>query len=184
MSLIVLDRDGVINHDSDAYIKSPDEWIPIDGSLEAIAQLNRHGYRVAVATNQSGIDRGLFSLDTLFEIHKKMYRLLAEVGGTLEGVFFCPHLPDKGCDCRKPKPGLLRQIERRLGVSLRDVPVVGDSLRDLESARAVGAQPILVRTGKGERTLTEHRDRLQRITVDDCLYAVVDRLLSDQAGNR
>lgn len=181
MSLIVLDRDGVINQDSDAYIKSPEEWVPIDGSLEAIARLNRHGYRVVVATNQSGIERGLFTLETLFEIHKKMNRLLAEVGGTLDGIFFCPHAPAAGCACRKPQPGLLREIEQRLGVSLRSVPVVGDSLRDLEAARAVGADPILVRTGKGERTLAEHRDQLQNVPVDDCLYSVVERLLGDTA---
>lgn len=178
MSLIVLDRDGVINRDSDDYIKSPEEWIPIEGSLEAIALLNRSGFRVVVATNQSGIDRGLFSIDTLFEIHKKMYRLLAEVGGTLDGVFFCPHKPKSGCDCRKPKPGLLHQIERRLGASLKDVPVVGDSLRDLEAARAVGAAPVLVRTGKGERTLAQHRDQLHQVPVDDCLYTFVERLVS------
>lgn len=179
MSLIILDRDGVINRDSDEYIKSPEEWIPIDGSLEAIAQLNRNGYRVVVATNQSGIDRGLFSIDTLFEIHKKMYRLLAEVGGTLDGVFFCPHMPKKGCECRKPKPGLLHQIEKRLGVSLQGVPMVGDSLRDLEAARSVGANPVLVRTGKGERTLAQHRGSLQRVPVDDCLYTFVERLVSN-----
>lgn len=182
MSLIVLDRDGVINHDSDEYIKSPEEWIPIDGSLEAIAQLNRNGYRVVVATNQSGIGRGLYTIDTLFEIHKKMYRMLAEVGGSLEGVFFCPHAPEQGCDCRKPKPGLLREIERRLGITLKGVPVVGDTLRDLQAARAVGAAPVLVRTGKGERTLAQHRDELRQIPIDDCLHSYVERLMDTAHG--
>lgn len=179
MSLIVLDRDGVINHDSDEYIKSPEEWIPIEGSLEAIARLNRHGYRVVVATNQSGIGRGLYTIDTLFEIHKKMYRVLAEVGGTLDGIFFCPHAPDMGCECRKPKPGLFHQIEKRLGTGLQGVPAVGDSWRDLEAALAAGAEPVLVRTGKGERTLAEHHDEMRRFPVDECLYTYVDRLLSD-----
>ncbi len=155
MKLIILDRDGVINEDSDAYIKSPEEFIPLPGSLDAIARLNRAGYRVLVASNQSGIARGLFTLDTLHRVHDKLHRLLAEVGGEIEAIFFCPHGPDEACECRKPRPGLLLDIAQRLQVPLHGVPVVGDSLRDLQAARAVGAAPVLVRTGKGERTLAK-----------------------------
>ena len=149
MRLIVLDRDGVINEDSDEYIKSPDEFIPIPGSLEAIARLPQSGWRVTVATNQSGIARGMYDLATLQRIHDKLYRLLAAQGGQVEAIFFCPHGPQDNCECRKPKPGLFREIERRLQVSLEGVPAVGDSLRDLQAAQAVGARPLLVRTGKG-----------------------------------
>jgi D-glycero-D-manno-heptose 1,7-bisphosphate phosphatase len=152
--LIVLDRDGVINHDSDSFIKSPDEWQPIDGSLEAIAKLNFAGYRVVVATNQSGIDRGLFDMRTLNAIHEKMVQMLSPLGGRIDAVFFCPHSAQAQCECRKPKPGLFYSIGQRFHVDLTGVPCVGDSLRDLQAADAVGGQPILVRTGKGEKTLT------------------------------
>jgi D-glycero-D-manno-heptose 1,7-bisphosphate phosphatase len=153
--LIVLDRDGVINVDSDEFIKSPEEWIPIPGSLEAIARLNQAGYRTVVATNQSGIGRGLFDIGTLNTIHNKMHRALAQAGGRIDAVFFCPHSADAQCDCRKPKAGMLMEIGRRLGVDLAGVPAHGDRLRDLEAAATVGAQPMLVLTGKGERTLRE-----------------------------
>jgi len=153
IKLIILDRDGVINEDSDAFIKSPDEWIPLPGSLEAIAHLKHAGWTVAVATNQSGIARGLFSEDALHAMHKKMARLLDELGARIDYITWCPHGPDQGCDCRKPLPGMYQQIARHFGCSLKGVPVVGDSARDLEAAVAVGARPILVRTGKGERTL-------------------------------
>jgi D-glycero-D-manno-heptose 1,7-bisphosphate phosphatase len=153
--LIVLDRDGVINVDSDESIKSPEEWIPIPGSLEAIARLNQAGYRTVVATNQSGIGRGLFDIGTLNTIHNKMHRALAQAGGRIDAVFFCPHSADAQCDCRKPKAGMLMEIGRRFGVDLAGVPALGDSLRDLEAAATVGAQPMLVLTGKGERTLRE-----------------------------
>ena len=152
MKLIILDRDGVINHDSDQFIKSPDEWVAIPGSLEAIARLNQSGFRVVVASNQSGIGRGLFGMDTLNAIHQKMSEELAAVGGRIDAIFFCPHPADSTCDCRKPKPGLLRQIESRFNVDLADVPMVGDSLRDLQAGQAVGCQTYLVLTGKGERT--------------------------------
>ena len=152
MKLIILDRDGVINVDSDQFIKSPEEWKPIPGSLEAIARLNQWGWRVVVATNQSGVGRGLFGMDTLNAINDKMVRSLAQVGGRLDAIFFCPHAADSTCDCRKPKPGLLLQIAERFNVELTDVPVVGDSLRDLQAAVAVGAKPYLVLTGKGETT--------------------------------
>ncbi len=153
MKLVILDRDGVINEDSDAYIKSPEEWRPIPGSLEAIARLNREGYSVVVATNQSGIARGLFDLPMLLRIHEKMHKALAEVGGAVDAIFYCPHGPKDRCRCRKPQPGLFEEIGERLRAPLAGVPSVGDSRRDIEAANAVGAQPILVRSGKGERTL-------------------------------
>lgn len=153
MKLVILDRDGVINYDSTQFIKNPDEWKPIPGSLEAIAQLNQAGYRVALATNQSGISRGLFDMTTLNAIHDKMHRALAQYGGRIDALFYCPHAADNHCSCRKPKPGMLEEIGRRFGEDLTGVPSVGDSLRDLEASVAVGAQPILVRTGKGEKTL-------------------------------
>lgn len=152
MKLIILDRDGVINHDSEQFIKSPDEWRPIDGSLEAIARLNQWGWRVVVASNQSGIGRGLFGMDTLNAINDKMVKSLAQVGGRLDAIFFCPHPADSTCDCRKPKPGMLCQIGERFNVDLANVPVVGDSLRDLQAGAAAGARPYLVLTGKGAHT--------------------------------
>ena len=152
MKLVILDRDGVINQDSASYIKSPDEWKPIPGSLEAIALLNQAGYRVLIATNQSGVGRGLFDMATLNAIHDKMHRALGQFGGHVDGIFYCPHAQDAGCACRKPSPGLLDEISRRFGVSLDGVPFIGDSLRDLQAATAVGAQPVLVLTGKGTKT--------------------------------
>lgn len=152
MKLIILDRDGVINFDSDQFIKSPEEWRPIPGSLEAIARLNQAGYRVAVATNQSGIGRGLFDMPTLNAIHDKMHKSLAQVGGRVDAIFFCPHTNESNCECRKPKSGMIEEIAVRFGVSLKGVPAVGDSLRDLEAAGRLGAQPYLVLTGKGEKT--------------------------------
>ncbi len=147
--LVVLDRDGVINEDSDAYIKSVAEWRPIPGSLEAIAALTRAGYSVAVVTNQSGVGRGLLSEDTLAAIHEHMLSRVRAVGGEVAGIFYCPHTPEAGCDCRKPKPGLFKALERKLGVSVRGVAYVGDKPSDVEAARAAGARPILVRTGRG-----------------------------------
>jgi D-glycero-D-manno-heptose 1,7-bisphosphate phosphatase len=152
MKLVILDRDGVINQDSEQFIKNPDEWKPIPGSLDAIARLNRAGYRVVVASNQSGIGRGLFDMAALNAINDKMYRTLAHMGGRIDALFYCPHAADAGCDCRKPKPGMFHDIARRFNVDLTGVPSVGDSLRDLQAAAAVGAQPILVLTGKGART--------------------------------
>jgi D-glycero-D-manno-heptose 1,7-bisphosphate phosphatase len=178
MKLVILDRDGVINHDSDDFIKSPAEWNPIEGSLEAIAQLNQAGFRVAVATNQSGIARGLYDMATLNAMHDKMHRLLAAVGGRIDGVFFCPHRDSHACDCRKPKPGLLNEISRRFGVALAAVPFVGDTVTDLQAARAAGAVPFLVRTGKGLRTLAEPANQplLEGVQVFDDLAAVAHQL--------
>lgn len=153
MKLIILDRDGVINHDSDEYIKSPEEWAPVPGSLDAIARLKRAGYTVVVASNQSGVGRGLFTLDTLHKINEKMQREAARAGGALDAVFYCPHAPQDNCTCRKPKAGLLRDIATRFNHDLKGVPAVGDSLRDIEAAQAVGAKPVLVRTGKGEEVM-------------------------------
>ena len=153
MKLIILDRDGVINFGSVQFIKSPEEWKPIPGSLEAIARLTREGWRVVVATNQSGLARGLFEMATLNAIHAKMHKAVAQAGGRIEAVFFCPHSAEMDCDCRKPKAGLFNEIAARYGSDLVEVPAVGDSLRDLLAAASVGARPLLVRTGKGEKTL-------------------------------
>ncbi|CAN5482587.1 D-glycero-beta-D-manno-heptose 1,7-bisphosphate 7-phosphatase [soil metagenome] len=153
MKLIILDRDGVINQDSDAFIKSPAEWIPIAGSLEAIARLNQAGYRVVVATNQSGIARGLLDMQTLNAIHQKLHACAQEVGADIDAIFFCPHASADHCDCRKPKPGLLHAIAKRFETGLKGVPNIGDSLRDLQAGFVVGCAPILVLTGKGEKTL-------------------------------
>lgn len=152
MKLIILDRDGVINADSDQFIKSPDEWKPIPGSLEAIARLNQWGWRVVVASNQSGVGRGLFGMDTLNAINDKMVRSLAQAGGRLDAIFFCPHAADSTCDCRKPKSGLFQQIAERFNVDLTGVPCVGDSLRDLQAGVSMGCEPYLVLTGKGMKT--------------------------------
>ena len=155
MKLVILDRDGVINFDSDQFIKSPEEWKPIPGSLEAIARLCQADYRVVVATNQSGVGRGLFDMHTLNAIHDKMHKAVALAGGRIDAIFFCPHAADADCRCRKPKSGMLDDIAVRYNTNLQGVPSVGDSLRDLVSATQVGAQPILVLTGKGTKTQAE-----------------------------
>ncbi|HEY8084579.1 MAG TPA: D-glycero-beta-D-manno-heptose 1,7-bisphosphate 7-phosphatase [Methylophilaceae bacterium] len=152
MKLVILDRDGVINFDSDHFIKNPDEWKPIPGSLEAIAELNQAGFRIALATNQSGIGRGLFDMATLNAIHDKMHRALAQNGGRIDALFYCPHSAEENCDCRKPKPGMLLEIGRRFGIDLKGINSVGDSLRDLQAGVSLGVQPILVLTGKGKAT--------------------------------
>ncbi|MDR2838311.1 MAG: D-glycero-beta-D-manno-heptose 1,7-bisphosphate 7-phosphatase [Azonexus sp.] len=153
--LVILDRDGVINFDSAQFIKNPAEWKPIPGSLEAIARLNQNGYRVIVATNQSGIGRSLFDMDMLNQIHSKMHRELFTAGGRIEAVFYCPHAADSDCDCRKPKPGMFTRISQAFNIPLDGIPAIGDSLRDLQAAAAAGCQPVLVLTGKGETTKAE-----------------------------
>ncbi len=174
---MVLDRDGVINEDSDDYIKDPDEWEPIPGSIDAIARLCHGGYRVCVASNQSGIGRGLFGFARLNGIHQKLRELLAKQGGRLELIAFCPHQPSDRCGCRKPRPGLLLEIGERMGIGLRGIPFVGDSISDIEAARASGMSPWLVRTGKGERTLALGMDRLEGVLVFPDLSAVADHAL-------
>ena len=156
--LIVLDRDGVINHDSEDYIKTPEEWRPLRGSLDAIAALTAAGFRVVVVSNQSGIGRGLFSEAVLDEIHRKMTSAVEAAGGAIAGIYYCPHAPDHGCNCRKPLPGLLERIKEDFGVSLSGIPFVGDKVGDLALARRVGARPILVLTGYGRATLASLND--------------------------
>ena len=181
MKLIILDRDGVINHDSDDFIKSPEEWQPIDGSLKAISRLHRNGYRVVVITNQSGVARGLLDIDQLNRIHQKMMHEVQEKGGQIDSILFCPHGPDDGCNCRKPKTGMYEDLAERLQVKLNSVIAVGDSERDLISARAVGAQPVLVKTGKGMRTLASaDAASLDAVPVFEDLDAVVDAVLQDE----
>jgi D-glycero-D-manno-heptose 1,7-bisphosphate phosphatase len=176
MPLIILDRDGVINEDSDDYIKTADEYIPIPGSLEAITRLKQAGYTVAVASNQSGIARGLFDWLALEAMHIKLMRLLNLTGGSIDGFFICPHHPDEDCACRKPKTGLLEQISEMFHTSLKGVPFIGDSLKDIQVARAVGARPILVKTGKGRRTLAKG-EGLEGVPVYENLSEAVDALL-------
>jgi len=175
--IIILDRDGVINQESDVYVKSADEWIPIPGSLEAIARLSKAGYSVYVATNQAGIGRGVFTLKILEEIHNKMHHEINVLGGSLEEIFFCPHSPEENCDCRKPKPGLLFLVANACNSDLKGVPFVGDSLRDIQAALVAGASPILVRTGFGEIT-KDLSDFPDNIPIFTDLAAYVEDLLS------
>lgn len=179
MRLAILDRDGVINHDSPDYIRSAREWQPINGSLEAMARLTHAGYHVVVVSNQSGIGRGLFTYDDLFAMHDKLIRLAAEPGGRVDGIFFCPHAPDDGCDCRKPGTGMLREIARRLQITLTQVPFIGDSLKDVRAARAAGARPMLVRTGSGAATEQAADGGLIGVPVFDDLPAAVGALTSN-----
>lgn len=178
MKLIILDRDGVINEDSDAYIKSPAEWRPIPGSLEAIVKLKHAGFRVVVASNQSGLARGLFDYDTLFAIHDKMARMLADIGTQLDGIFFCPHGPDDDCGCRKPKTGMLDDIARRFGRSIRGTPFIGDSATDIQTAQAFGARPVFVQSG------ARAQPRVAQTVPDTDIHAdlaeAVDALLAEQ----
>ena len=183
MRLVILDRDGVINVDSDEHIRSHEQLHPIPGSIEAIARLSQAGFRVVVATNQSGLARGYFDMDDLEEMNHKLARLVSDAGGSLDGVYFCPHGPGDDCACRKPEPGLLDAISADFGdIDLSGVPLVGDSLRDLEAGVARGCQPILVRTGKGrntERELAASRSRaLREARIFDDLAEAVDYILS------
>jgi D-glycero-D-manno-heptose 1,7-bisphosphate phosphatase len=155
MKLVILDRDGVINYDSEHFVKSAAEWKAIPGSLEAIAKLNQAGYKVVIATNQSGIGRGLFDMDTLNAMHEKMHRAVQNVGGRIDAIFYCPHSADSNCKCRKPKPGMLDRISACFNTDLGGVFAIGDSLRDLQAAISAGAKPVLVLTGKGKFTQAE-----------------------------
>lgn len=180
MKLIILDRDGVINYDSDDFIKTVDEWQPIEGSLRAIGQLCQAGYTVAVATNQSGISRGYYDIEELHGMHKKMAAMLEQYGGYVEAIFFCPHGPKDNCDCRKPKPGMLQEISARFQCGLNDVFYIGDTISDVRAALAAGAKPVLVRTGKGEKTLaTADANELANIPVYADLAAATDVLLME-----
>ena len=174
MPFIILDRDGVINYDSDQYIKSPEEWQPIPGSLEAIAHLNRAGYEVLVVTNQSGVARGLYDLPTLEKIHEKFIRELTRAGGKITEIFFCPHHPNDNCVCRKPRPGLFQEIEKKYHLNLRETYFVGDSTSDILAAEAAGCKPLLVLTGNGKKTLPQH----PAVSCFDDLAAVVNFILN------
>jgi len=176
--LIVLDRDGVINQDSDNYIKTVDEWIPLEGSMEAMAMLTKAGYQIAIATNQSGIARGYFTLETLNDMHRKMNKLATDAGAKINYIAYCPHVSENNCDCRKPLPGLIHQIETALNISAKDCYMVGDSLRDLQAGSAAGLKPILVLTGKGQRTL-DKGEGLNKVPVFENLKAFVAEILSN-----
>lgn len=187
-NLVILDRDGVINQDSDDYVKSLAEWIPIPGSIEAIARLCKAGYRVVVATNQSGIGRGLFDLDDLEAMHARLNDLVCDQGGELAGIFYCPHTPEDHCACRKPAAGLLDAIAAEFDTELGGVPLVGDSLRDLQAGLSHHCQPILVRTGKGAVTeaklVAQPEPELQQAAVFDDLAQAVDYLLANDGESR
>ena len=178
MKLIILDRDGVINRDRDDFVKSADEWVPLEGSMDAIAFLAQAGYTVAVATNQSGIGRGLFTMQQLNEMHAKMHKLVHQAGGEIAGIWFCPHTADAGCNCRKPKSGMVEDIIGRFNAKAAEVYMVGDSLRDLQAVAAVGGRPVLVLSGKGKKTLEEHAGDLPQGTqIFDDLAAVAQYLM-------
>ena len=172
MKLVILDRDGVINYDSEHFIKSVAEWKALPGSPEAIAKLTQTGYRVVVATNQSGIGRGLFDMDTLNAMHDKMHRAVQAAGGRIDAVFYCPHTADSNCNCRKPKPGMMERIADCFNVDLKGVYAVGDSLRDLQAAFAAGARPVLVLTGKGEQTQADNELPEGTLVFADLMAAV------------
>ena len=177
--LVILDRDGVINFDSAQFIKSPAEWKPIPGSLEAIARLTQSGYKVVVATNQSGVGRGMFDMEMLNQIHAKMHKAVVAQGGRIDAIFYCPHTADSKCDCRKPKPGMFKRISETFNVDLAGIPAVGDSLRDLQAGGALGCQPMLVLTGKGEKTKGEGDLPAGTLEFAD-LAAAVDHILREE----
>lgn len=177
--LVILDRDGVINHDSDEFVKTPDEWLPIEGSIAAIARLSAAGFTVTIATNQSGIGRKLIEPSALDAMHEKLQTLVKDAGGSVDRIVYCPHLPDDGCECRKPAPGLLRELSREFSVPLDGVPVVGDAARDIEAARAVNARPMLVLTGYGEKTAATLRERGDEVETFADLGAAAERLIAE-----
>ena len=178
MKLIILDRDGVINEDSDDYIKSPDEWIPISGSLESIGNLSQNGFRVIIITNQSGIGRKIFSIEMLHAIHKKMNTHLSQFGGVIDGIFFCPCKPEENCNCRKPKPGLYNDVSYRLRMPLKNVFCVGDKITDIQAAENAGGNPILVRTGKGKEEIDAGLIP-KNIPIYDDLGSFVDKIITE-----
>ena len=184
MKLVILDRDGTVNQDSAEFIKTPEEWLPLPGALEAIARLNHAGWHVVIASNQSGLGRGLFDVSMLNSIHGKMHKMLAAVGGRVDAVFYCPHAPDEGCHCRKPEPGLFEQIGERYGLDLQGVPTVGDTARDVLAGERVGCEPHLVLTGKGAayrgRRLPRNFPKMTQ--VHDDLAAFADFLIARDAA--
>lgn len=188
MNLIILDRDGTINEDRDDFVKSADEWVPLPGALEAIARLNQAGWQTVIATNQSGLGRGLFDMAALNAMHTKMNAALARVGGRIGSVFFCPHAPEDQCACRKPLPGLYEQIGERYGVDLHKVPVVGDSARDLEAAVAAGCRPHLVRTGKGaalsDAQIAQMEQQIPELQVHADLAAFAEHMIQRERTAR
>ncbi len=177
--LIILDRDGVINEDSSKYIKTPEEWLPIPGSIDAIAQLYNAGFTIAVATNQSGIARGYFDLTTLDAMHDKMHQLVATAGGKVDKVFFCPHGPDDNCLCRKPLPGLLHQISSHYDIDFKQTPtiMIGDSFRDIQAAISANCTPILVETGKGKQTIEKYSKKLENVRIFADLKTAAERIV-------
>ncbi|MBT8143674.1 MAG: D-glycero-beta-D-manno-heptose 1,7-bisphosphate 7-phosphatase [Gammaproteobacteria bacterium] len=177
--LVILDRDGTINRDSPSYIRCASDFQALPGSLEAIARFNQAGWRVAIATNQSGLGRGYFTISDLHDMHKRLHRELAAVGGSIDGIFFCPHTPQDGCQCRKPQPGLLLEVARRFDTALAGVPVIGDSQRDLQAAQTVGARPILVRTGNGSDAESQLNAAGDQVETYDTLAAAADAILSE-----
>ncbi len=182
MKLIILDRDGVINKDRDDFVKNVDEWEPLPGSMDAIALLTQAGYTIAVATNQSGLGRGYFSMHDLNQMHAKMHRLVQQASGRIDGIWFCPHTNADHCDCRKPKPGLVEDILERFGADAHNTIMVGDSLRDLQAIEAVGGKPYLVLSGKGKKTLSKEQDKLPANTeIFDDLMAVAEYLCTPEA---
>ena len=178
--LIILDRDGVINHDSPNYIKSPNDWHPIPGSIEAIAKMRAKGWKIAIATNQSGVGRGIIQMVDLFSIHAKLLSSVRQYGSDIDCIFFCPHRPNQNCSCRKPKPGMFLEITKRFGISGNSCVTVGDSLRDLKAAEAVSARSILVLTGNGERTLMEHKSGLNlmpcKVQIENDLSSLAEKI--------
>ena len=177
--LVILDRDGVINHDADDFVKTPAEWLPIDGSIEAIAKLSNAGFTVAVATNQSGIGRKIVDKPALGAMHDKLRSLVKDAGGDVDRIAYCPHHPDDGCECRKPAPGLYKQLSRHYGVPLDGVPVIGDAQRDIDAARAVNARPMLVLTGKGQQTAAKLQSRGDRVETFADLDAAATLLIAE-----
>ncbi len=177
--LVVLDRDGVINRESKDFVKSASEWQAIDGSIEAIAALSKGGFRIAVASNQSGLARGLFDYGALYAMHEKMRDLVAAAGGRVDHIVVCPHGPDDDCDCRKPRPGLLKQVGNHFDVDMTGVPFIGDSLRDLQAALSIHARPILVRSGNGRNTENRLPTELKSVEIFDDLAGVAAALLDE-----
>lgn len=193
MKLIILDRDGVINHDRDDYVKSADECVPIDGSIDAIARLYKAGFTVVVATNQSGLARGKFDLDDLEAMHEKLTGLVEEQGAELGAIFYCPHAPEDNCKCRKPMPGMVDAIEAEFNISAESFYFVGDSLRDMQAAVTKGCKPALVKTGNGEKTLAQLADvslqtdspalNQNQVQVFDDLASAADFIIANDSGN-